>query len=482
MDNEISIKKAAMINAVSKYVTVFFQLFFSSVLARILSPKDYGIVAVITIFVNFFTIIADIGVGNGVIQNKTLSNDDLNNIFSFSFYIGIGFAILFVLFSFPMAMFYKNYVYIYLGLLLAVSLFFNTLNMVPNALILKKKEFVLIGIRTVVSSIVTSVATIIMALCGMKYYALALQSIFTALFLFLWNYKNSQLRLKWKFDMRSIQKIREFSTFQFAFNVINYFSRNMDNILVSIIMGTVALGYYDKSYKLVLYPVNYLTYVINEVLHPILSDKQDYKKLIYDQYIKVVKLLSLLGVFITIYCFFASREIILIMFGNQWKEAIVCFKILSITIWFQMTAASIGAVFQSIGDTKTMFVSCTVFSVIILICIFIGTMSGNLAFLSVCVTVGYIIRFFIEYAFLIKKGFKYSLCDFYKNLLPDVFIFIVTVVGMVVAERIVFYNIIISAVYKLITCLFVYGVCLLVTKQYRYLLKILPSKERSLLR
>ena len=76
-------------------------------------------------------------------------------------------------------------------------------------------------------------------------------------------------------------------------------------------MGEVALGYYDKAYRLMLYPVQNLTHVITPVLHPILSDYQDDYDKIYSQYVKVVKILSLLGVFILVFCFFSAKEIIL---------------------------------------------------------------------------------------------------------------------------------------------------------------------------
>ena len=69
-----------------------------------------------------------------------------------------------------------------------------------------------------------------------------------------------------------------------------------------------------------LYPVGNLTHVITPVLHPILSEHQDDKNYIYHQYMKVVKLLSLMGVFITPYCFFMADYIILIMFGSQWQN------------------------------------------------------------------------------------------------------------------------------------------------------------------
>ena len=95
MKKTISIKKAALINAIAKYATVILQLVFTAILSRILTPKDYGVVAVITVFVVFFQLFANSGFGAGIIQNKELTEEDNNNIFSFTVYLG--FFLLFTL-------------------------------------------------------------------------------------------------------------------------------------------------------------------------------------------------------------------------------------------------------------------------------------------------------------------------------------------------------------------------------------------------
>ncbi|MTM62416.1 oligosaccharide flippase family protein, partial [Turicibacter sanguinis] len=84
MGEQISIKKATFINFVSKYSTIFIQLILNSILARLLTPDDYGIVAVVTVFTGFFTLIADMGIGPAIIQNKSLNDRDIISIFNFT--------------------------------------------------------------------------------------------------------------------------------------------------------------------------------------------------------------------------------------------------------------------------------------------------------------------------------------------------------------------------------------------------------------
>ena len=120
----ISIKKAAFINAAANYSCVILQLGFSAVLARILLPEDYGVIGVMTVFTTFFSVLANMGIGTAVIQNKELSDYDVSNIFTFNLYVAVGLSIIFAIFSVPLSKFYGNSVYIPIGCLLSVSLFF----------------------------------------------------------------------------------------------------------------------------------------------------------------------------------------------------------------------------------------------------------------------------------------------------------------------------------------------------------------------
>lgn len=96
------------------------------------------------------------------------------------------------------------------------------------------------------------------------------------------------------FGFDGFRKIARYSGFQFAFNIINYFSRNLDNILIGKFMGNQNLGIYSQSYQLMMYPVANLTHVITPVLHPVLARFVDQPKIIFEEYLKVVNILAML--------------------------------------------------------------------------------------------------------------------------------------------------------------------------------------------
>jgi PST family polysaccharide transporter len=419
---------------------------------------------------------ADMGLGSAIIQKKSLLDSDIESIFSFSFYLAVILAVGFSLFSIPLSIIYANYVYRYLGLILAVSLFFNTLNTVPNALLLKDKKFIVIGLRLVIVNVSSSFLTILLAYFGFRYYALVLNSVISAFFTFIWNYKSKPVKFRLKFKKTSIMKIKNYSGFLFSFNIINYFTRNLDNLLIGKFWGNVPLAYYDKAYRLMIYPVQNLTNVITPVLHPILSEYQNNKKYVYEKFLLTVKILSLLGVFISVYCFFSSNEIILIVFGPKWKESIPCFKWLSISIWAQMINATSGTMFETLTKTKLQFKRGIFIAVVTSIAILAGLLTGSLQKISIYVTIAFNIHFLSMVYFLVHLGFGESSFDFFKRLLPDLFIACILIVFMNAANMVMIDNLFLSALYKGIICTMAYILGLFVTKQYKVLLNLIKKK------
>lgn len=469
----MNLKKAAFINALGKYAKIILQIFVNAILARILSAEDYGVVAVITVFSTFFTTFSDMGFGPAIIQNKDLTDEDINNIFSFTVYVSVGLMLIFIICSFPIALFYNNKVYILLGQMLSLSLLFNALNMVPNGILSRDKKFVSIAIRTVVVYVGASIFTIILAVAGLRYYALAIQSILTAFFTFVWNYATTKPKFHFRYSMRSIKKVLNYSGYQFAFNLVNYFSRNLDNLLTGKFMGNAELGYYNKAYTLMLYPVNNLSGVVSPVLHPILSDYQKQLNIIFKKYMKVVRLLACIGLYVAPVCFLAANELIVIFYGPNWSQSVICFQFLSIAIIPQMINSSAGSIFQALGNTKLLFKNSCINTGITVIAIVIGVFVGkSIQALSFCVAIAYLCHFATAFTMLIKFGFKYRMMNFIKEMLPEVFILVI----MIVAVKMYpfhFTDLILSGFVKCLYLGVVYLIALFISREHRIFTSLL---------
>lgn len=403
--------------AIAKYSGIFISIFIGAILARLLTPEEFGTVALVTVFVTFFALLSDFGIGPAVVQNNTLSDEDVQSIFSFSAVIGFVLAGLFFLSAGLIARFYNNIELITISRLLSLSLLFNTLHIVPKALYQKALKFKQIGFISVLTHLFCGIITIILAYSGFSYYALVIQSILSAIILFIIYYTIAPVKIRLIIKIESVRKIIRFSSFQFMFNLINYFSRNSDNILIGKFFSPSALGYYDKSYRLMMMPVSNLTHVITPVLMPVLSKHQDDTDVVYNAYLKVVRLLATIGFPLSVFLFFSANEIVNLFYGPQWGPSVPVFRLLALTVGIQMILSSSGSIFQVVNRTDLLFYSGFLSSIFmvggITAGIFIGKSIESVGFGLI---IAFCVNFFLGFYMLIKVALKKSMINFLRSL------------------------------------------------------------------
>ena len=254
-----SFKSGILYTAISKYLGIVITILITAILARILTPEDFGIVAIVTVFASFFNNLSNMGLGTAVIQNQNLNKEDISSIFSLSIFIGFGFSITFFMLAYPIATFYGRVELINIIYFLSIAVLFASFQTVPNSLAFKNLLFKRIGIYTVAIQIFSGLAAIFLAYKGFGYYALIMKIVLDAFLTFILYYYINPIEFTFKIKASSINKVIEFSSFQFFFNFINYFSRNSDNFLIGKFFGASSLGFYDIAYKLMMMPIQNLT-------------------------------------------------------------------------------------------------------------------------------------------------------------------------------------------------------------------------------
>ncbi len=380
--------------AIAKYSGLALQVFLSAILARLISPKDFGIIAIASVFIVFIEVVSNFGISPAIVQNKELSKQDLNSIFSYTVYSSFIVTLLFFSCSWVIAYFYGYKELLAICQLLSIKVFFTVLNFVPQALLLKNKEFKFIAIVTFVLQILTGVVSVIAAYKGFGIYSLLISPIITSIVLFFFSYYKYPLEVVWRPSVQSVKKIFEFSIFQFMSNLLNFFTKNLDKLLLGKYLGMALLGFYEKSYRLMLLPVQNITHVITPVMHPVFSDLQNRLKELGEKYLKIIKLLAYLSFPLSVYLAFNAKELITIVYGDTWKPAIPVFRIFSISVGFQVLASSTGAIFQSANATRLMFFR-ELFSVVV---VFIALMISLLVFRDVNVVAwSYVIAVIISF-------------------------------------------------------------------------------------
>lgn len=457
-----------MWNAAQKYSSTIVTLIVTMVMARMLSPKDFGIVAIALVVIAFLNIFSSMGIGPAIIQRKDLTHDDLNSIYSFSAYIGIALSIILFVASWPIAYYYESSILKPICQLLCVDVFFAAINMVPMALMSKYKRFKEMAIRAIIISLASGILSIIAVWMGAGIYSLLINPILTAIGLYLFNIHYYPLKFHIFFSFEPLRRIASYSVYQFAFQFVGFFSTNLDKLVIGKFISPISLGHYDRAHSLTKYPMSLLTSVVTPILHPFLSDFQTDISKIKNGNNMVVRHLSSLSFPMTIILWFCGPELIRLFFGGQWDMAIYPFQILTLSIPSTLILATSGAFWQSTNSTKLLFWTGLTNSIIIII----GYILSLIIFGTInAVAWGYVFTstliFFLTYYIMYKLVFKSPLCEMLKILLNP---FVNAIILFVIYKTFVLIfsinNDILSIVVKLLLGCLVTFIFLQQTKRY----------------
>lgn len=452
---------------IGKYSNIIFQIIITGVLARLISPEEFGIVAISMVFILFFNTLSDFGFGPAIVQQKSISKLDVDSFFWLTVAQGLFLMILFLLAKPLIVAFYNNQTLDEVLFYLSFAIFFSSLNTVPNALNRRHKKFKYIGWSTVFVNIITGTTAIILALFfDYGIYALVVKVILDTIILFFYNLKVANYIPSFVFSIKPIKLVFKYSSYQFMYNFFHYFSRNIDNLFIGKYLGPIALGYYDRSYKLMIMPVQNLTNVIAPVIHPVLAKYQDNKEIIAKNYLHLVKLLAIIGFPLSVFLYFTAKEIILIIYGSNWVASIIPFKLLAISVGFQMVSSSARGVFQALGNTRLLFTSTLLTLVLISISLYFGlSVYSSLNIVSLLISLSYIITFFyvvhVIFVILLKVKYRSLLKTFRSSLLISCALVIAFNLNFLVIDRLL-----LSFLYKATLFAFIYIAMSFLIKEY----------------
>lgn len=471
-----SISRASMIQLGAKMITVVAQLGFTAVLARILTPDEYGVVAVIMVFTGFFTILADFGISTAVVQFVDLTNEEHDALFFVSFVMAGILSVLFVLVSCLVAIVYQNPIYMPLGLVLIPSIAFNTLNMVPNGILIRDKRFASIGLRLVFSTIASGAITVVLAWAGLGVFAIVLNSVLSSLFIFVWNEWHVRLRPKVKGSLTVLRKVGKYSAFRFGDQTIVYFASNLDSLLCGKFFGAQALGYYNKAYALAGMPNTYLISTITSTLHPFFTEYKNDPDALWSRLNRVVKTVSILGVFCCIQMFACSRELVVILFGDQWMPAIPLLQILAFWIYPRSVNGVHAPMLLGMDRSDLLFLSTSINTAITAVMICFGVFLGSVETMAICVTVAYFLELIVPVYLCVKVCLKKSIAKYLVRFLPE--LIMGTICLLVVSFIPAVDNVLLGLFAKFGLISLLYLALCFVFRQWRYLQEILLSLKK----
>lgn len=406
------------------------QVFISVILARLLMPEDFGVLAMAMVFTGLIAVFNDFGIGSAIIQKQDLTDDDLSSIFWFNVCIGLLVTLFTIAISPFIASFYQKDVLKPLISLMALGFFFSAFSTVHQSLLIKEMNLKKIAIFEIISTAVGGIIAISLAFRGYGVWSLAWQGLSATIIMVSLFWITSKWRPKFRFYTKSIRSIMGFSLNLLGFSTVNYFSRNVDYLLIGKFLGAESLGYYTLAYRLMLYPLQNISRVISKVLFPALSRIQKDDKRFQNAYLRSTKFIAFVSFPIMFGLFAVADEFILTLFGQKWEPAIFLIKVLCFVGMVQSIGATVGQIYLAKGRTNLMFKWGLLSTALIVLSVSIGLFWGLKGVVVAYALIAFILiypNFAIPFRLIglkVQALFHYLRAEFVTSLMMFLMVFI----------------------------------------------------------
>lgn len=363
--------------------TIFAQLFSFIVnivttifLARLLLPEDYGLVAMVTAFTGFILIFKDLGISQAVITKENVNQNVASQLFWLNFFICIGLALIILGLSQLLVWFYEEPKLGNITTVYAFVAIFAGLSVQHQALLSRQMLFKQISQITMLAAFFSLIPSLILAYMGAGYWALVAINFLNSFITFVLLWYKCSWRPSFKMPNKDLKEFLMFGAGVSGFNLINYFSRNLDNIIIGKYLGSTPLGLYSKAYQLLMLPITQLRDPLNSVGISAMSSLKNQPDRYEQYYGKFLFIMSFFSMPITLFLTINASDLIVIALGKQWIEAVVIFQLLSITAFIQPIASTRGMVMISSGLSTRYFYWGLINAIAVTIAFFIGIQFG----------------------------------------------------------------------------------------------------------
>lgn len=322
-----------------------------TVLSRLLSPSDFGLMAMAAVLTNLGLLFRDLGTAAALIQKRDLTDELIDTVFWLNVVFGLAIGGLLVLTAPVVAhLFHATAL---TGILMALSATFPIAASGASqlALLERRHQFRSIAWIEVSSAAAGLVTAIVCALKGLGVYSFVLQSIVTVSMSTLQIWMKSSHRPRWSWSHEEFKSIWHFSGNLTAFNLINYFSRNADSMLIGRFLGAVSLGWYNVAYRILLFPLQNLTFTSSRALLPVYSRHQDDRETLRSLYLRTLALIGAITGPLMLGLWALRVPFVHVAFGEKWTPVIYILAWFAPMGFLQSLISTTGSVLSAIGRT-----------------------------------------------------------------------------------------------------------------------------------
>jgi teichuronic acid exporter len=358
------------------------------IVIRLLTPGDYGLLAMATVFIGFFGLVAEAGLGAALVQAKELDETMLRRVFGALIVLdGTLFLVQFALAPLA-AQFFGEERLVWIIRVLALQFLLMIFTAIPSAMLNRKLDLKRGSIVSLFASILGSLTTLALALLGYGVWALVVSNM---LVLVLQTIGVNILSpfLRWpKFSLKGLGGLAGTGFTLTGSRVLWFFYSQADVFIVGKILGKEVLGFYSVALHLATLPVQRLSSIFNQVAYPAFAEAQRNAGAIGFYILKCVRMLSIVAVPLLWGISAVAPEIVAVLVGPKWAPAVIPLQLLPIIMPLTMVGLFLNTAFQGIGQSNLVFKNSLTAATVLPIAFLIGVQWG-LPGLSISWLLGY---------------------------------------------------------------------------------------------
>jgi O-antigen/teichoic acid export membrane protein len=325
------------------------------ILAGLLTPDDFGVVAVANVMIASLGLFRDLGMNQALIYQKEHIEEaaDTSMILSVSVSLllfGIGYLL-----AGPAALFFKNPAVKDVVQVLSFSLVISSFSSIPSSLLEKEMNFKRRALPEIASFFTYFVVAILLAYLGFAYWSIVMGYMALSVVNLIVVFIVSPWHPTLKFHTHVVKEMFGFGKYVMSNTIIVFILRNIDDFSLGRILGTVSLGFYTLAYRIANVPATQITHMISKVMFPAMMQMSEDPERVRDFHLKMFHYLSIVNIplAVGIICFLPS--FFHIFYGTKWDAAILPAQILAVYGLTRGLFSSTTSVFMTLGRIREVF-------------------------------------------------------------------------------------------------------------------------------
>lgn len=467
-------------STVQRFGTMVITFASNIALARLLSPEDFGCIAMLMIFISLANTFIDGGFGSALIQKKQPTQTDYSTIFYWNIALSVVLYIVLFLGAPLVARFYRLPLLTDVLRVQGIVLFFNALSIIQQNQLKKQLQFKKLSVVYIFSAIISLIIAIMLAYHGWGLWSLVVQQISISVLHSVLFWIVGHWHPLFVFSWKSFKELFNFGGFMLLSTLFSTFSNEIQGLLVGRMFNPATLGLYNQAYRLEGSAATATSSIIDQVTYPVLAQLQDDKQALRAAIKRFIQIPAYICSLVMMILIVVAKPLIILLFSAKWIDCVPYFQILCSAGLAVCLQGSANNSIAAIGKSKVFFTWTIIKrSVTIVLCVIGILVAGMNGLLWSCVAGAWAVYFINGY--LVARHIGYPLHKQMLDIIPSLVLAVVIGVMAYFGGRMIHLNMYLVAVLQVLFCAAMYLLLSLILRldSYEYLYRMLRARMKK---